>query len=79
MYHGRQRRMPVSRCDGWGRRRRTGAEGAQRMGKGRWGVGGLTLSQLLGVGEEGMGGEKLGSGEVPGDDGVAAGAVDGVF
>ena len=49
------------------------------MGKGRWGVGGLTLSQLLGVGEEGMGGEKLGSGEVPGDDGVAAGAVDGVF
>ena len=42
-------------------------------------MGGLTLSQLLGVGEEGMVGEKFGSGEVLGEDGVAAGAVEGLF
>ena len=56
-------------------------EGQEQRGRRGWGrgVGGLTLSQLLGVGEEGMVGENLGSGEVPGEDGVAAGAVDGAF
>ena len=56
-------------------------EGQVQRGRRGWGrgVGGLTLSQLLGVGEEGMVGEKFGSGEVLGEDGVAAGAVEGQF